>query len=294
MARKDFLRLSDVRATVGASATGKMSVILPKNCRINNIGPKIVKNGALATVAQLRLAIGQISLVLTVNGRETIVSQFTAGEWFAILEANGYTLNAGLMKLFFAEPWRALVLDEEATSLEMRNYEAGRLDIDVTNDANPLGFVFDAKVGYDAKLDPVSGKPFKGLITRDRQTANVGGGAGVQIVLNKVAGQLQRLFIFTPSSVTLSRVVLKRGVTPSYDFSQTATEPGLADQLADNGMKIPSTFTTAEGTFNCWPLVLDNNQQLRDGEPNPNDLALYLDLSAASQVRIVREAYVAL
>lgn len=285
MASKFFNILSDIRGQVGASASGTISVRIPTTGRIFNLKAQVARGSSLATLAQMRAAITEMRVLL---GSE-VIRRLSFAEYEFILNANNYTVEAGLMPLYFAEPWRALVLDEEILALEARRYETLTLEIDVTNDTTALSFNFDYEFDTRAKLG-MDGKPTLGIIDYTRQIESLGAGDPI-FKLDPLNGALQRIHILVPDSVTLSRVRLLDGETAIYDRYQTTTNPGLKHQLKDMGMTIPAAHAlqSSLGSHTAWPLIPDNNQQLRNFLDNGASLRLQLSLSASCSVRIIRE-----
>ena len=292
---KQFLYATDVTGVVAASSSGKMTVKYPPSGRYANLKTTVVKSGAVATLDVIRTSITEMRAILPGNNAE-VISRIRPADYLAILAANGYTNAAGLLPRYWGEPWRATVVDEEILALDARRYGGIHYEYDVTNDANPLSFQHDYEFDDRPSVD-AAGREFFGIINHTTQIEDLGGGEPV-VVLDPVDGDIQRLYIVTPSTVTLSRVQVMLGqsgnVVP-YDRTQTATYPGLQWQLKDMGMTIPAAYAVPGGTnANIWPLVFDNNQQLRNivataGTP----VRLKLTLSAAAQVRIIRETRLA-
>jgi hypothetical protein len=296
MSLKLYSTLPDVRAVPGASQTGPLRVNIPCVGRIHNIKAIITKTGgspALATLDEMRAAIGEVRLIL-----DTYVwRRWTLGEYFSMLETNGYLLAAGRFAYFFSEPWRATVTDEEKLALALGGrYTQAALEMDVTQGASPLAFTFAYELDYLDKVVPAgfpnAGAPLKGIIGQSVQVENVGGGDPI-IMLDKLDAPIQRLYIKAPAAVNIDRVTLLTGDTVIYDRWNTALRPELARQLKDMGLAIPTNYTDANGTFKTIPVIFDNNQQTRISLPTGGNLRLQLKLSAAAQLRLLLETRVA-
>lgn len=290
---KRYAFVSDIRGNVAANASGTYTLRYPASGRLQNAKTIFVENGALATLDAIRTKITEMRWTLPGNNSE-VIRRIRPADYLAILAVNGYQNAVGLLPQYFAEPWRALVMDEEMLALEMRRYgQFLDLEIDVTNGANPLviqkaNFEVDDRPSVDD-----AGKPIGTVMDYTTQTENPGGG-NPDILLDPLNGPLQRLYVVTPSTVTLSRVKVKAGVrgeTTLYDLTQTALEPGLQFQLKEFGLTIPAAYAVPGGTnANMWPIVFDNNQQLRnDIIPQGVPLRVELFLSAGAQVKIIRE-----
>lgn len=288
---KRFKTITDTTAVPGASASGSFRTRIPSNDgRLQNVKATILKGASLATLDEIRVAITELRLKLGTDD----VRKISAADYLAILQANGYTLRAGILPYFLAEPWRATVMDTELLALEMRRYGAYvDLELDVTNTATALAFNFKTETEDTPKTQ--DGQPLFAMIDWTHQNESVGGGDR-NILLDPLSGPLQRLYIVTPSGVTLSRVKVFFGRgndSKRYDITQTATQPELVMQLDEMGLAIPTTYTSATGSRNMWPVVFDNSQNLRDRIANAGtDVRIELTLSAAADIDIIRETLV--
>ena len=279
--------LTDVTGVPGASASNKVTLKIPAGGdpgagRLLNLRLLVGRGGAAATLAQMRAGLKEVRFLLGTD----VVQRLNVSEVLATQDANGYTVENGVVDIFFAEPWRALVTDEEVLAPDLRRYTSASLEIDVTNDATAFDFEFDAEISDVAK--EANGKPVTGMIGKDVQITDVQGGSPT-FKLDPFKGPLQRLFILYPSTATISRVELQQGENTLYERRETTTKKGLTAQLKGMGMRIPSSFTDHLGTWKVWPLIPDNNQQLINALMNPVGLKLRMDIDTAAGLRIVRE-----
>jgi hypothetical protein len=284
MATKLFSVLPDVRAVPLASQTGPMRVNIPTVGRVMRICGICTKGSALATLNEMRLGLGETRFILNTE----VVRRWNFAEYLAVYEANGFPADAGQIEHIFAEMWRATVTDEEKLSLALGGrYVTASLEIDVTQGATPYAFEFSYEYDMLEKVT-TDGVKILGIISHTTQNENVGGGEPT-IMLNKLNGPLQRMWIVVPSTVSVNRVRVLQGDTALYDRWNTATRPEIAQQLKYMGMTIPANFTTANGTFKMVPVIFDNNQQLRNTIAISDSLRLQINLSAAAQVRLLFE-----
>lgn len=293
---KTYKIVNDVTSVPGASASGSLRARIPSDGRLAAVKIVVTKGGSLATVDEMRVALTQLRFSLGTDD----VRKIRACDYFAILALNGYTVEAGLLEYFFAEPWRATVSDEELLALETRRYGAYvDFEIDVTNTATALAFEFNTEIddrpktmlGADGKEAPVFG-----MIDWTDQGQVLGSGTK-SVLLDDYPGALQRLYIVTPAATVLSRVRVLQGRSGTevlYDRTQTATNPGLKTQLKGLGMSIPAAYTSPGAvSTNMWPVVFDNNQQLRNRIADPGTpIRVELTLSAQADVNIIRESFV--
>lgn len=284
---KTFPTLTDVKGVPNANDSSKVTLNIPAGTapgagRLLNLRILVSKGAAPATLAEIRNGVREISFNL---GTET-VQRCKVSELFMEQDHNGYTVENGIIDLFLAEPWRASVTDEEVLGVELRRYQAVSVEFDVVNDATPLSFQFDPEIDDRPKVDS-AGQPILGMISKNVQIENVGGGVA-SVLLNVLNGPLQRVYIQYPSTATVSRVKLMQGDTVLYDRVQTTTKKGLTAQHKGMGMRIPSNFTDYAGTWSVWPIMFDNNQQLRNAILNPVGLKIELTIDTAATIRLLR------
>lgn len=280
---KLFSVLTDVRSVPAANAAGTARINIPPVGRIMNIKGQVVKGAALATLDDMRKAIREVRFIL---GTE-VVRRWSFAQIAAVLEANGYPVENGMFDYIFAEAWRALVTDEEVLAVDVRRYTTIALELDIVNDATPLEFTFDYEYDELPKIDD-KGNQIAGIIGHTRQTENLGGGEPV-FKLDPLNGALQRMHIIVPVDVDVNRIRVLQGDTAIYDRWNTATRPGIRQQLKEMGMRIPANFVEFDGTFKIIPVVFDNNQQIRRALTDTAGLKIQLNLSAACAVKILRE-----
>ncbi len=285
---KLFPTLTDVTGVPAAGQSNKVTLKLPAGGdpgagRLLNLRLIVKRGAAAATLAQMRAGLKELRFIL---GTE-VVQRLNVSEILATQDANGYTVEDGIVDLFFAEPWRALVTDEEVLAPDLRRYSSASLEIDVTNDATAFEFTFDAEFSDDPKVDS-NKQPVTGMIGKDVQITDVQGGQPI-FKLDPFKGPLQRLFIAYPSAATITKVELMQGDTTLYERRQDTARKGLTAQLKGMGMRIPSNYTDHLNTWKVWPLIPDNNQQLRNALMNPVGLKIRLEIDTAAGLRIVRE-----
>jgi hypothetical protein len=292
---RQFLLVNDVTGVPGASVSGSLRARIPSDGRLMAVKTVVTKGGALATLDEMRVALTECRFVL---GTED-VRKIRACDYFAIQALNGFAPEAGLFEYFYAEPWRATVADEEVLGLETRRYGPYvDFEVDVTNTATPLAFEFNTEIDDRPKVAP-DGQPIFGMVDWTSQGTGVLGSGVKNILLDKFDGALQRLYITSPSATTtISRVRILRGRSGNnviYDRTQTATNPGLKSQLKGMGMTIPAAYTSPGAVSqNMWPVVFDNNQQLRNRIAEPGeDIRVEITHSAAAEFNIIRESLIA-
>lgn len=288
---KNFPTLTDVKGVPGANDTSKVILKIPAGRdpgtgRLLNLRILVSKGAAAATLAEIRAGVRELSFNL---GTES-VQRLKVSEIFMEQAVNGYTVEDGIIDIFLAEPWRALVTDEEILAPDLRNYEAASIEFDVVNGATPLAFQFDAEFDDRPKVDSAN-KPILGMISKNVQIENIGGGVA-SFLFNVLNGPLQRCFLQYPSTATVTQVKIFQGDTVLYNRVQTAAKKGLTAQLKGMGMVIPANYTDYAATWSCWPVIFDNNQQLRNAIMNPVGLRIEITVDTACTVRLLRETQI--
>jgi hypothetical protein len=283
-----FTKLTDVTGVPAASAQNTARLNVPLYPRLHHLKCTVTQGGAPASVATLMTAIDTLTFFLNTDAVRTL----RLSEYLAILQTNGLTLRPGVIPLYFSEPWRATVTEEEALAMALLNrYATCALELDITQPASPLAFDFNAKADGFVKNGP-DGSPMTGILGHRALIWEASAGQP-EFFFRDLRGPIQRLFLFVPTGMSLTRVRLKQLGNPFYDRFNTAARPEIANDLADMGMVIPADITNKHGTYSVIPIISDNNQRLRDRIENTANLAIDGDLTGSGQIRIVVEELIA-
>jgi hypothetical protein len=279
-----FTKLTDVTGVPAAEASSTARLNIPLYPRLHQLKCTVVQDGAPAPVAVMMKAIDTLSFILNTDA----VRDLRLSEYLAILQANGVEPRPGVIPLYFSEPWRATVTEEEALAVALLNrYATCALELDITQPEDPLSFDFNAKADGFVK-NGADGKPMYDLIGHRALVWEAGAGQP-EFFFRDLRGPVQRLFLFLPSGMGMTRVRLKQLGNAFYDRHNTAEKPEIANDLADMGMRIPSPITNKHGTYTVIPVIPDNNQRLRDNIANTVNLAIDGDVTGSGQIRIVVE-----
>jgi hypothetical protein len=279
-----FAKLPDVTGIPPASNQNTARLNIPLYPRLHQLKITAMQDGAPASLSTLSTAIDTITFYLNTDG----VRSLRLSEYLAILQANGVELRAGLIPLFFSEPWRATVTEEEELAVALLNrYATCALELDITQPAKPLSFEFNAKADGFVKLD-AKGAPLFDIIGHRVVIWEASAGQP-EFFFRDLRGPIQRMFLFLPSGMSMTRVRLKQLSTIFYERYNTAMRPEIANDLADMGMRIPDAITNSHGTYTVIPIIPDNNQRLRDNIANVSNLSIDGDMTGTGQIRIVLE-----
>lgn len=267
--------LTNISGVPGVSSSGTVTIEVPANARYHAIILQFFQNGALATAAQIATALTNCRF--EVNGN--LMRQFSGTQGQQILLVNGETLKDGYLPVYFSEPWRADVMDEEVTSWDLKGQRTFNVYLDLTTPATAFS-VGGVKI-YDYKDNTIDGKPFVRAVKWIRQAFNANSGEADFDQIPK-SRPIQRIHAFA-ASAALQRIRVRSDSVEIFDqtFAQNA------QAMAAYGM-VQQT--------DSLPMIFDYNQQLRDALPvigrdglPLRDLNIKLTMGTAQTVTFITE-----
>ena len=111
-----------------AVAPGQTATVnLPTSQKYHRLDLIYSRGGVLATEAQMKSDINQVRL--KINGKVQRV--FSATELFAINGDNGQPVAAGVLPIFFAEPWRRSAQGEDALAWGTTDVDTFQVEVDI-------------------------------------------------------------------------------------------------------------------------------------------------------------------
>lgn len=228
----------------GVAAGGVATVSIPTGRRYHALVFKYKTNAVQATIEADILWIR-----LIVGGN--MIREIIPSELFAELAANGIPFKAGRIPIFFSEPKRATVMEEEATSWDTVGQTTFEVQFGVAAAA-----VAPALTGYALydyiRNDGLEGRPGANIVKWLRQSVVVAGAGDVDVkTLPK--GIVQRMTIFGPISAP-TKVQAKIGSRTIWDLALA----DAADVLSDYGI-------TAQAK--SYPVYYDFTQQIIGAQP---------------------------
>lgn len=267
--------ITNISGVPAASTSGDVTMEIPANARYHAIVFEILVNGVAATAAEIRAALTNIQFM--VNG--TLLRQFSATDAQQVLLLNGESLRDGYLPVYFSEPWRADVMDEEVTSWDLAGQRTFTIQIAATAPAS--GLTLKGYRIYDYKRNVVGDRPFYEIIKWVKQTFNAATGENDYDQIPKT-NPIQRIHCFA-ASAAITRARVRSDSVEIFDqtFAQNATT------LAAYGL-VQQT--------NSFPIVFDYTQQIRDFLPvvdsngSPlRDLNVKLNMASAQNVTFLIE-----
>lgn len=239
------MRINDrITGINGVAAGGVATCELPTGRRFHGLTLYYKTNAAQATIE------ADIQFIrLSVNG--VMIRDIRPAELFAINAANGIAFVAGEIPIFFSEPKRATVMEEQATSWDMFGQSTFTLDVGIASGATAPTLSGIATFDY-SRNDGKDGRPGANIVKWVRQTV-VFAAAGDLDVKTLTKGVVQRVTLFGPTSApTAVRVEVNSKVM--LDMTRTQAANLLAKYA----------ITAQAGTFPAW---YDYTQQIIDALP---------------------------
>lgn len=253
-------------SSVGAGQTA--SYDLATNRRYFGIFLKYKTNAIQATI---EADITEIRILI--NGKPQ--RRFSAADLNKINAMNGFAFQAGLIPIFFAEPWRRTLQGEEGLAWGMADVSSFKIEIDISG-----GAAAPTLSGF-AEVDNVQ-VPL-GLINKWRkQTFNAAGAQVVTITTLPKNDAYMRIHAFS-ALVTAALVTLDQ--LERYNLA-----------LADNASMLLRQKLTQQA--NTYSIVFDDDQQvtsalpmkdLTNGQPLVSEFRVDLTFSGAGSAVVLTE-----
>ncbi len=228
----------------GVAPGGVASVAIPTGRRYHGV---VLKYKGNANQATIEADILWIRLIVGGN----LIREVIPAELFKELAANGIAFAAGRIPLFFSEPWRATVMEEEATSWDTVGQSTFEIQVGIAAAAVAPTLAGHGIFDY-IRNDGLQGRPGTNVVKWIRHTV-IAAGAGDIDVKTLPKGIVQRMTIFGPVSAP-SAVQVKVGSRTIWDLDRTDT----GSMLADYGI------TQQAGTMAVW---YDFTQQIIGAQP---------------------------
>lgn len=211
-----------------------------------------------------------------------LIGEITAAEALSIAKINGLgtivpSATVGL-PIFMAEPWRASVMDEEATGWDL--FGVPNMTIKARTKAGLTGVNVSVVHVYDDEfVTNAKGERVLNIIKNEPiYLGTLGTQADILSPQIPVDMPIQRILVIPAAGVTVSRVkVTVNDNQIVHDLSQAEN----INFLADYGL------VAAAGNGEIYPVVFDADQQLFDGLPVVRNLKLSITQSGAGAVKLL-------
>lgn len=210
-----------------------------------------------------------------------LISDVTAQELLDEAKLNGLAVTPSAtvgIPIYFAEPKRASVMDEEATGWDL--FGVPNMTIKARTKAGVTAPSVSLVMAYDDEfVTNDKGERVLNIIKREPiSLGNLGTTADILSPTIPVDLPIQRLLVYPAAGVTISRAkVTVNDNQVVFDMSQAEN----MEFLKDYGL------VAEAGNGKVFPICFDADQQLFDGLPAVRNLKLSLTQSGAGTVKIV-------
>lgn len=255
----------------GASATVK----IPVNRRLHLI--RLFGQGTDSVPATVYAADVIDEIFVYVSGK--LVRTITAAEALYLAALNGLTLTqpGDGVPLYFSEPKRASVMDEQVSAFDL--WSQSDMTLKVKIKSGLTGVTLSAVMVHDDGF--TTNNKGERVLNVIRQTPfYFNAGTQYDITALDVNLPIQRIHLFPASGNTISAVkVVANDTQTVFEMTQAQNKAFLEDY----GM------VSETGNGKAFPVVFDMNQQIFDGLPVVRSLRVSVTQSGAGQVKALLE-----
>lgn len=208
-----------------------------------------------------------------------LIRTVTAAELLFFSSFNGLTItpaNDGVT-LYFVEPKRASVMDEQITAWDL--FGSDKVTLKVKVKAGLTAVALTAKQAYDDGFSTnQAGQRVLNIIKQDVSYVNA---AAVHDIMNiDVSTPIQRIFLFPESGKAIQAVKAYVDETKIvHDLSATENRSFLKDY----------GLVSEVGNGKCYPVCFDLEGQILNGLNNAKSLRLNVTSSAGGQIKFIVE-----
>jgi hypothetical protein len=212
-----------------------------------------------------------------------LVRDLTAQEALDIAALNGLAITPSAtvgLPIFFVEPWRASVMDEQVSAWDV--FGAPAVTIKCRTKASLTSPMLTAVLDYDDGFTTNDqGARVLNIIKHEPiYLGSLGTQADILSPTIPVDLPIQRILVYPASGVTVSAVKV---TINDNQVVQELTQAQNINFLADYGLVATS------GNGKVFPVVFDANQQMFDGLPASRSIKLSITQSGAGTVKLVME-----
>lgn len=255
------IRISGVE---GIAAGGHAVANIPTERRYHNFKLFCTVDGsaaaATAVVSAVRLKVNAVT-----------IRELTSAQLLHIAALNGQTLATGELPIYFSEPWRASVMGEELTALDLFGQQKCTLEVDLMTPAQSGVPNFTLKACYDYSGTIVNGQRILRIIKQFSQTYNAPSGE-YDVDTLPIRGAIQRIHLFG-ASADITAVRVKADSAEVLDLA-----------LAENTAFLRDYKLAGTATAHSFPICFDFTQQITDGLIVQKDLNVHITSASAQQV----------
>lgn len=233
------LRLPSFNA-VGAGQTATLN--LPTGVRYHNIKMFYKDN---ATKASIIAAINEVRIKIDGKVQRT----FKPDELYKVYAANGVNFIAGLLPIYFSEPWRRNATSEDILAWGTVGVGTFQIEVDIKSTATA------PKLHAFAVVDNVQAQLVDIIKWRRQNIPNNETGLLTLNTLSKKPNEVyQRMHCFETAANDINSVDIKLDAFQAFDNDGVTNKANMADQ----GM------VAQDGVFH---IIFDETQRIEDGLP---------------------------
>lgn len=213
---------------------------------------------------------------LYVNGR--LIQTLTGLEIEDIVNLNTvpFVQSTDGSPLFFSEPWRASVMDEQVSAWDL--FGISDMTVKVKLKTGLTGVTLSAVMEHDDGFSSINGQRVLNIVKRTPFFFNAG--TSFDITALDADKPIHRIYLYPGTGVSITEV--KVIVNDTQTVHELTANQNSAF-LKDYGL----TYTPGAGTR--YPVVFDQNQQFFDALPAVRSLRVTVKSSAAGQIKAVLE-----
>jgi hypothetical protein len=255
----------------GVAASATPTVKIPVNRRLHMLKLFAAAAGPVYGAAVID------TVYAYVGGK--LVRTITAQELLDLAALNGYTVVPATdgVPMYFSEPKRASVMDEQVSAWDLWGVSDMTLKVALKAPATPtLGVVMVHDDGYTTNAQ---NQRVRNIVKHTPFYFNAG--SSYDITALDLSYPIHRIYIYPPAGTTIQKVkAVLNNVTTIHEMTPAQN---LAF-LKDYGMVAP-----APGAGAMYPLVLDVEQQFFNALPPPQAFRITVQSDNGGQIKAVLE-----
>jgi len=269
------MRIFEPIAGIEGVASGATATIkIPTNRRLHILRLFAAGTNAVPAAVWGKDVIDEVFLY--VGGR--LIQTVTGQEIEDILTLNGqpFTASTDGSPLFFSEPWRSSVMDEQVSAWDL--FGVSDMTVKVKLKTGLTGVTLSAVMSHDDGFTTGSNGRVLNIVKRTPFFFNAG--TSFDITALDTDKPIHRIYLYPAAGVTINEVkVVVNDTQTVHEMTANENAAFLKDfKLA---------FTPGAGTR--YPVVFDGNQQFFDALPPVRSLRVTVKQSGAGQIKAVLE-----
>lgn len=264
-------RYEPIAGIEGVASGAQATVKVPVNRRVHLI--RLYGQGTNSVPATVYAADVIDTVYIYVNGK--LMRTNTGAELAFLAAFNDLTLTqpGDGLPIYFSDPKRASVMDEQVTAWDL--FEQTDVVLKVALKSGLTGVTLSAEMVYDDGFT-TNAKGQRVLNILKHTPFYFNASTSYDITALDIDKPIQRIFLFPASDNTITKVTV---VVNDTDYVFEMTQAQNIGMLEDYGLVAES------GDGKCFPVVFDMNGQLFDGLPIVRSLRLKVENADGGQIK---------